>query len=36
MFYGDRFAVDIETKKINSEELEQIIKTLKLSLLIDF
>ena len=35
-FYGNRFAVDIETKEVNYDEVEQIIKTLNLSELLDF
>jgi len=35
-FYGNRFAVDIETKEVSYEELEQIIKTLNLSELLNF
>jgi hypothetical protein len=31
MFYNNRFALDIETKEVNHEELEQIIKDLNIS-----
>jgi len=36
MFYGERFAVDIETKEINHNELEQLIKELNLEQLAFF
>lgn len=36
MFYGDRFAVDIETKRISYDELEQIVSTLNLKELLNF